>query len=295
MSIRLGNYDSNNGYSPDPQIQYNVPQAPTNLSGIGGCGTISLNWQQPSSMLYIDGYKIYYSNGIYITSVPISQLNLTINNLNYNTEYSFYITSYNVIYQSINSNIYTVTTNVLNTPTLNIISYDITPSPSVNLNLLYGNDGCTSNPYSYNLYGSTTSPINIPSNGQPTPYTLSLNYSTNYTLYVKYLANTNDESTQSNNITIDTNLYPPSNLRATGRESRITVRWNPPDPSVFYTSYTVYRSVNGGNFAFFLTETRTSTSLTNNVSPGRYQYAIEANYNNLTSSRVFSDIVRITS
>ena len=66
MSIRLGNYDSINGYFPYPPAQYNVPQAPTNLSGIGGCGTISLNWQQPSSMLYIDGYKIYYSNGIYI-------------------------------------------------------------------------------------------------------------------------------------------------------------------------------------------------------------------------------------
>jgi hypothetical protein len=295
MSIRLGNYDSNNGYSPDPQIQYNVPQAPTNLSGIGGCGTISLNWQQPSSMLYIDGYKIYYSNGIYITSVPISQLNLTINNLNYNTQYSFYITSYNVIYQSINSNIYTVTTNVLNTPTLNIISYNITPSPSVNLNLLYGNVGCTSNPYSYNLYGSTTSPINIPSNGQPTPYTLSLNYSTNYTLYIKYLANTNDESTQSNNITIDTNLYPPRDLIAESTGTRtITVEWLPPNPSVFYTGYYLYRKRNTAGFSPIAILPRGTTTYDDKLLPsGLYQYAILAYYNNLNSSRIFSDIIPI--
>ena len=226
--------------------------------------------------------------------MPISQLNLTINNLNYNTEYSFYITSYNLIYQSINSNIYTVTTNVLNTPTLNIISYDITPSPSVNLNLLYGNDGCTSNPYSYNLYGSTTSPINIPSNGQPTPYTLSLNYSTNYTLYIKYLANTNDESTQSNNITIDTNLYPPRNLRAYKiSANRVEITWEPPNPSVFYTSYNIYRSYDEQPFQFINNRIRTSTTATNTLSPGTYQYYIEAKYNNLTSSPVFSDIIYI--
>lgn len=295
MSIRLGNYDSNNGYSPDPQIQYNVPQPPINLSGISGCGSISLSWQEPSSMLYIDGYKIYYSNGIYITSVPISQLNLTINNLNYNTEYSFYITSYNLIYQSINSNICTATTNTLNIPTLNDISYNITPSPSVNLNLLYGNVGCTTNPYSYNLYGSTTSPINIPSNGQPTPYTLSLNYSTIYTLYIKYLANTNDESTQSNNITIDTNTYPPTDVVAIGGNSRrLVINWQLAN-SQFVTAYRVYIKKDSGLFNLRSTLEPNITTVTYNFPIGEWQAYVVADYNTRSSSAVYSNITFIRS
>ena len=220
--------------------------------------------------------------------MPISQLNLTINNLNYNTEYSFYITSYNLIYQSINSNICTATTNTLNIPTLNINIYNITPSPSVNLNLLYGNVGCTTNPYSYNLYGSTTSPINIPSNGQPTPYTLSLNYSTIYTLYIKYLANTNDESTQSNNITIDTNTYPPTDVVASTDAGRLTITWQLAN-SRFVTAYRVYIKKDSGLFNLRSTLEPNITTVTYNFPQGTYRAYVEAVYNTRSSSQAFSN------
>jgi len=274
------------------------PQPPSGLSATGGCASISLSWQSPSPDTCIDGYNIYYSDGTFIIYVLYPSLNATINNLNFNTQYSFYVTSYNsnAKYNSGPSNISTAITNPLNTPTLEIGSYNTTPSPSVILNLSYGNSDCTTIPYSYNLYGGSISPINIPSNGQPTPYTLTLNYSTIYTLYITYLANNNQESTQSNNVTINTNIFPPTQVNAviTG-STTATLSWTAPI-NYFVTGYTIYQSTNSGTYSQIGTSGTISYNISNlTLTQGdSYQFYVVANYNNNNSSEAYSNVISLT-
>jgi hypothetical protein len=270
---------------------------PTLNNSSVNCNSVTLSWSAPTNSACVTDYYIYV-NGVYNQNVNSSTFSATINNLNFTTQYSFSVKSYNSITNSysISSNTLNATTGILNTPILSTPTSYSSTIPSINLNLSYGS-GCNTNPnYSYRLYGGNTSPINIPSNGQPTPYTLNLTYGLVYSLYIRYLASTTQESPQSTSISVDTNIYPPTNVTATLTASTTaTVSWTAA-ASYFVSGYTIYQSTNGGPYSQL--GTSSSTSYSNiSLSPGNsYQFYVIANYNNSNnSSPAYSNTITLPS
>jgi hypothetical protein len=126
---------------------------PTNVSATGGCGSVTLTWTQ-SIGTCTENYNIYdAANDTLVASVPYTDNFYTVFDLNFDTYYSFYLTSYNNGFNSEHSN----TSNSVKTTTLTIPSISIggyTNAPAVILDLSYNINGCTTYPYSYNLYYS---------------------------------------------------------------------------------------------------------------------------------------------
>ena len=260
--------------------------SPTNLTGTPGCGSVNLSWSEPigNCSSSVSNYSIYYSNETFITTVPYTNTFVTIENLNYNTSYSFYVVSNKNLSNSEPSNIFTTITNQLNIPTIFINTYIKSPLPGVILDLSPG-IGCKTNIYSYRLYqsidnGITYTYTNIPGNGTNTlqPYTLTLQYNYIYSFYITYIANNGNESTGSSTLQVDTNIYSPLNFTATGNSPTTgTLTWNIPNP-YFVTGYTIT-----GDISANPTSSSTSWSLTN-LTPNTLQtYHIVSNYNSYTS------------
>jgi len=280
-------------YSTDSSVNIttSVLEPPEALSATPGCAYVDLTWSDPTTTPS-SSYNIYYYNGAFIANV--SSTSYTVSDLSYNTAYQFSVSSYNLGVSSELVSTSQVTTSQLNTPILAIDSYNAS-TLSITLNLSYGSSGCTSNPYSYKLYGGDTSPIDIPSNGQPTPYTLNLSYSTTYTLYITYIADNNQESPQSNTITVNTNINPPTNVVATiTSPTTASLSWTA--PSNFVTGYTISQSINGGSYSQLGTSSSTSFSVSNlTLSQGSsYQFSVVANYNNENSSPAYSNTIGLT-
>jgi hypothetical protein len=272
-------------------ITTSVLEPPEALSATPGCASVNLTWSAPTTTP-TSSYNIYYYSGAFIANV--SSTSYTVSGISYNTSYQFSVSSYNLGVSSELVSTSQVTTSQLNTPILAIDSYNAS-TPSITLNLSYGSSGCTSNPYSYKLYGGNTSPIDIPSNGQPTPYTLNLSYSTTYTLYITYIADNNQESPQSNTITVNTNINPPTNVVATiTSPTTASLSWTA--PSNFVTGYTISQSINGGSYSQLGTSSSTSFSVSNlTLSQGSsYQFSVVANYNNENSSPAYSNTIGLT-
>ena len=264
-----------NYYSTDSSLNIttSVLEPPEALSATPGCAYVDLTWSDPTTTP--SSYNIYYYSGAFIANV--SSTSYTVSDLSYNTAYQFSVSSYNLGVSSELVSTSQVTTSQLNTPILAVSSYNAS-TPSISLSLSYDSSGCTSNPYSYKLYGGDTSPIDIPSNGQPTPYTLILSYSTTYTLYITYIADNNQESSQSNSITVNTDINSPTNFQATGTSPTTgTLTWT--SPSQYVTSYTITGSIN-------VNTTSTSYSLSNLYGNTDYSYNIVANYGSGVSSSV---------
>jgi len=267
---------------------------PTNLTGISGNGSITLSWTASASCA--QSYNIYYSDGTFIASVSSAILSYTINNLHYNTSYSFYLTSSNSGYNSIHSTGFTLTTTQLNTPNIAVSSYITTLPIGVSF-YIYPGSGATSTSYNYNLYvsdGSTTTITNIPGNGTNNwqTYTLSLQYGYTYTCYITYIASNGDVSPPSSNIQLYTDTYAPINVVASvpsGSYSSAILSWT--SPSVFVTGYSIYYYAGS-----LITTTPSSTiSYTINglMSGDSYTFSVVANYNSSNSSSANSNLVGI--
>jgi hypothetical protein len=129
-----------------------LPSAPSNLTGSSGCGFIDISWDAGTGVcLYY--YNIYLNGSLY-ESISSSLTSTTIYNLNYNTTYSIYVKSGSSASgsgESGESNVISLTTSALNTPTLTISSYNQSPA-GVNFDFSTGSSGCTTSSYSYNLY-----------------------------------------------------------------------------------------------------------------------------------------------
>ncbi|WP_411955149.1 fibronectin type III domain-containing protein [Alkalibacillus sp. S2W] len=81
------------------------PKAPVNLTSSNVMSTsVDLNWDEVSQA---DGYYVY-QDGVQIDDV--STETLTVENLDPETEYEFYLTSYRDTYESKKSDLITVTT-----------------------------------------------------------------------------------------------------------------------------------------------------------------------------------------
>ena len=160
--------------------------SPSSLTGSAGCGFIDISWNAAtgvcaSSVYY---YNIYLNGSLY-ESISSSLTSTTIYNLNYNTTYSVYIKSVSGSYLSSETNVISLTTSALNTPTLTASSYNSTPA-GVNFDLSTGSSGCTTTSYSYNLYystnGTTYAFVSISGSGSsPQSYTYTpLSYNNTY-------------------------------------------------------------------------------------------------------------------
>ena len=146
----------------------------------------------------ITNYKIYYSSGTFITSVPYTNTTQTvlINGLNYNTLYSFYVTSSSSNDNSIPSNTYSVTTLPVLPPTG--LTATILTALSINLTWVKPSNCVTG----YTIYEiGNTSPI---ATSLTTSYTVTgLTYGSTYTFSVlANYNNINSSAVNSNTITL---------------------------------------------------------------------------------------------
>jgi hypothetical protein len=203
----------------------------------------------------------------------------TIYNLNYNTTYSIYVKSLSNGYLSSETNVISLTTSALNTPTLTDSSYNQTPA-GVNFGFSTGSSGCTTSSYSYNLYYSTNGTyafVNISSSS----YTYTpLSYNKNYTFYLKYVASNGDLSAASSNINVDTYIYPVTGLTATAiSSSSVYLSWSAPSSTTFCTGYDV--SYNTGTQTSSTTNATISSGLTSGTT---YTFYVYANYNGTLST-----------
>ena len=259
------------------------PDPPVLLTAIAGCGSVELSWSYLSNnCISISNFKIY-ANGVLKTTVSYTVTSITINGLNFNKSYSFYVKSYAAGNYSVPSNTLTTTTYPLNTPSLSISSYITTPSPGVILSLSLGSTECTTTSYSYNLYtslnGSSYSSINIPSGTNPLNYTVNLSYNNIYYFYITYVANNGNESSPSTTVgPVYTTIDAPTGFAATGTSPTTgTLNWSSPS-SQFVTSYTISGSTSGST-------TSTSYSLSGLSGNTSYNYYVVANYNSQSSSQ----------
>jgi hypothetical protein len=261
---------------------------PQNLSGTSGCGSVNLNWDPPSSTTcIITDYQIYYGEGTYITSVPYPELSITINGLDYNTQYSFYVTSYNSIvnYQSTPSNVCPLTTQ------------SILPPQD-----LSGNSGCGSVTLNWEPPSSTTCSITdylIYNDGTyitsvpylTTTYTVTgLDYNTQYSFYVTSYnsSNANHQSIPSNVFTLTTlSLLPPQDLSGNSGCGSVTLIWTPPSFTTCITDYLIYYG--DGTYitdVSYLTTTYTVTGLDYNTQYSFYVTSYNSNTHNQSAQSI---------
>ena len=264
--------------------------SPSSLTGSAGCGFIDISWNAAtgvcaSSVYY---YNIYLNGSLY-ESISSSLTSTTIYNLNYNTTYSVYIKSVSGSYLSSETNVISLTTSALNTPTLTASSYNSTPA-GVNFDLSTGSSGCTTTSYSYNLYystnGTTYAFVSISGSGSsPQSYTYTpLSYNNTYYFYIKYVASNGDLSDASSPIiSFNTTTSPVTLLTATATSSTsVNLSWAAPSSS-FCTGYDV--SYNTGTQTISSSST-TNTTITGLTSGTTYTFYVYANYNGTLSTGV---------
>jgi hypothetical protein len=280
-----------------------LPTSPTNLTGIGGCGTASLSWTFGVGVC-ITNYNIYYANGTYIDSVPYTENYYTVQNLNYDTSYNFYVKTISNNFISAPSNTFAVKTKMLNTPSISIYGYNtsaysimftLEPQPST---------GCTTSIYSYNVYYSTNQITynynNVPgtADNQPQIYTFpNIIVNSDYTFYTTYVANNGNESLDSLSISLNTNMYPPSDLTAQpGSENTIILTWVPPSNTNFIVGYNIYDASTNDVVGYMPGATSTTYTVTDLSFNTSYSYYVKS-YNNglvsLTSSNIASATTNI--
>ncbi len=100
---------------------YIKPYAPTNLSASAGSQTqINLSWTKSSDDPgSVDNYKVYYTNGTYITTLSSGTTNYTVGSLTCGSSYSFYVTAVRQGVESNASNTATATTSSCSQPPAN--------------------------------------------------------------------------------------------------------------------------------------------------------------------------------
>jgi len=268
-----------------------LPSAPSNLTGSAGCAYVSLSWDAGTGVcLYY--YNIYLNGSLY-ESISSSLTSTTIYNLNYNTTYSIYVKSGSSASgsgESGESNVISLTTSALNTPTLTISSYNQSPA-GVTFDLSTGSSGCTTSSYSYNLYystnGTTYAFVSISGTGSlPQSYTYTpLSYNNIYYFYIKYVASNGDLSAASSPIiNVDTTAYPVTFLIATATSSTsVNLSWNLPTSTIFCTGYDVSYNTGTQTISSSSTTNATISSLTSGTT---YTFYVYANYNGTLSTDV---------
>jgi hypothetical protein len=84
------------------------PEAPVLLTASGGCGVVELSWAYTFNLcIPISSFNIY-ANGAFVATVPYTTTTFTVDNLNSDTTYFFYITSVSNTTESLPSNIINV-------------------------------------------------------------------------------------------------------------------------------------------------------------------------------------------
>ena len=107
------------GTTTGPTWHFNVqPYAPSNLNASATSQTqINLSWtkstDEPSN---VDSYKVYYSNGTFINTVPSGSTGYQVDGLTANTNYSFYVKAVRQGVESVASNTASATTQSSITP-----------------------------------------------------------------------------------------------------------------------------------------------------------------------------------
>jgi hypothetical protein len=269
-----------------------LPSAPSNLTGSAGCGFIDISWNVVTGSCDFY-YNIYVNNGLY-EYLSSSITSTTLYNLNYNTTYSIYIKTAVINGNGSEpgkSNILTLTTSSLTTPILTINKYETTPS--VMFDLSYNsNTGCTTNPYGYKLYYSTNeinyNVIYIDGSGSSLQnYTYDVLYNYNYAFYLKYVSSNGNLSDASSLVTVDTTIYPVTDLTSTSiSQSSVYLSWNAPDSS-FCTGYDIsYNSI----FTSIDSSSNTYYTITGLSSNTLYTFDVYAKYNTYLSTSVSTTI-----
>lgn len=199
-------YFMNNSTSKWPEnykgfVSAVTPDAPVLLTAQGGCENVYLSWSYVSNpCIPISNFKIYV-NGELNSTVPYTSTFFTVENLNINTSYTFYITSLSYVIESAISNSLSATTLTLPQP------IDLSGNSScnnINLNWTTSNELCSSSVSSYFIYdnnGLIVSSVSYPNN---TATISNLNLNSSYSFYVKSYSKGN-YSIPSNTITINTN------------------------------------------------------------------------------------------
>lgn len=224
-----------------------TPSSPILLDAIGGCGTVELYWSYSfNSCVPITNFNVYM-NGLLIATVPYTLTSFTVENLYFNTNYSFYVTSLSNSTESDISNPLSVTTLNVSPPT-NLSA--TSTCESVNLNW-ESNGVCLSGFYIY-INGTFDMSVLYPNTSATI---LNLEPNTTYSFYVKSYSG-GYYSDSSNTISLTTN---PLNTPTLSIDSYITT----PSPGVILNfapgttgctttsySYNLYTSINSGTYTF---------------------------------------------
>jgi hypothetical protein len=262
-----------------------TPEAPVLLTAVGGCGIVDLTWSYvlniciPISSFYI------YQDGKLVKVVPYTITSTTINNLNFNTTYTFYIIALSNTTQSEPSNTLSATTIVL--PEAPVLLTAVGGCGIVDLTWSYVLNICISSFYIYQD-GELVKVV---------PYTITsttinnLNFNTTYTFYIIALGNTT-QSEPSNSLSATTIPLPssPTNLQATTpTTTSINLTWNPVNEN-FILGYNIYNAGDGSLAANVTPASVSSYTFTGLITGNTYSYYIKS-YNICYTSNASNSVI----
>ena len=265
------------GENPTVMQDTEIPSAPTNLSATDITqSTLILSWGASSDDIGIDKYNIY-KNGDFLLSVVNPNTNITIDNLDANTTYSFYVKAFDVVGKSSNQsdeiNITTLDIPDLEKPTtpLNLAATDIAQtSLYLNWDVSTDNIGVVE----YIVYKNEEPIANTSGNS----YSLtSLSAGTNYNFYVIAKDAAQNESDHSNEISVTTldqpvDLTAPTKLTAANiAQTNLDLSWNASDGGNGEIKYNIYQD------ASFIENTNSPAySVANLIASTKYTFYVIA-------------------
>jgi len=237
-----GNGPDSNSVSLTPA---NVPDAPTNLTGIAGAQQVDLSWAAPSNQggSAITNYKYNVNGGTYIS---IGSTNTTHNvpNLTNGTPYTFKVRAVNAIGDGNESNPISVTP--IDVPAAPTALTGTAGAEQVSLSWTAPFDnGSSITDYKYNINGGT-----YISTGSLDPSTNVTNLTNGTSYTFKVLAvNAVGDGPDSNSVSLTPAAVPgaPTNLTGTVEEEQVQLSWTAPfDNGSSITGYKY--NINGGTY-----------------------------------------------
>lgn len=226
-----------------------TPDPPVLLTAIGGCGSVELSWSYVSNpCIPISSFRIYVNN-ILVTSVSYKLTSFTVENLNFNTSYTFYMTSLSYTTESSISNSLSTTTLILPSPTNLLATPDC---QGVILNWTEPSGVCSSSISSYDIYydnGTFVTSVFYPNTST---IISNINFNASYSFYIKSHTR-NSYSVPSNTanvITDQLNIPTLSIFSYNAAIPGVTFTLAPGNSGCITSSYSynLYKSINGGTY-----------------------------------------------
>lgn len=263
------------GETPGSFIDNTAPTKPNSLTASNITqSAVELNWTASTDNVGVYEYKIY-KNGEYLLSTPYPAINSTIDNLNSNTRYTFLVKA-----EDASGNV-SVASNEVSFTTLNIpdtekptTPYNLTATSIAQTSVYLNWDISTDNNgvAEYVIYKNGEALVGTSGNA----YSITnLTAGTNYNFYVIAKDAAQNESDQSNEITVMTldqpvDITAPTKLTANNiTQTKIDLSWNASDGGNGEIKYDIYQDAsfikNSGSASYSVTNLKPSTKYTFHV------------------------------